>query len=87
VEQSNPGCKYKARLILINGAFHQVSIPTTASKVPGFIASGLHITGSENCSGKHNPLVPGSSPGGPTNNLNTNSRVGIFLSVTLSNAC
>ena len=69
MEQSNPGCKYKARLILINGAFHQVSIPTTASKVPGFIASGLHITGSENCSGKHNPLVPGSSPGGPTNNL------------------
>ena len=31
--------------------------------------------------------MPGSSPGGPTNNLNTNSRVGIFLSVTLSNAC
>ena len=27
-----------------------------------------------------NPLVPGSSPGGPTNNLNTNSRIGIFLS-------
>jgi hypothetical protein len=24
-------------------------------------------TGSESCSGKHNPLVPGSSPGGPTN--------------------
>ena len=66
MEQSNPGCKYKARLILINGAFHQVSIPTTASKVPGFIASGLHITGSENCSGKHNPLVPGSSTLGPT---------------------
>ena len=24
-------------------------------------------TGSESCSSKHNPLVPGSSPGGPTN--------------------
>ncbi len=34
----------------------------------------------------HNPLVPGSSPGGPTRNENTNLRVGIFLSVTLSNA-
>jgi len=32
-------------------------------------------------------LVPGSSPGGPTMNHDTNSRVGIFLSVTLSNAC
>jgi len=24
-------------------------------------------TGSESCSSKHNPVVPGSSPGGPTN--------------------
>ena len=32
-------------------------------------------------------LDSGSSPGGPTMNHNTNSRVGIFLSVTLSNAC
>ena len=29
--------------------------------------------------------VAGSSPGGPTRNENTNLRVGIFLSVTLSN--
>jgi len=34
----------------------------------------------------HNPLVPGSSPGGPTKNENTNLRAGYFLSVTLSNA-
>ena len=34
-----------------------------------------------------NPLVPGSSPLGPTMNHDTNSRVGIFLSITLSNAC
>jgi hypothetical protein len=27
----------------------------------------------------HNPLVPGSSPGGPTRNENTNLRVGIFF--------
>ena len=33
-----------------------------------------------------NPLVPGSSPGGPTMNHYANSRVGIFLSVALSNA-
>jgi hypothetical protein len=26
-------------------------------------------------------LVPGSSPGGPTRNENTNLRVGIFLSI------
>ena len=26
----------------------------------------------------HNPLVPGSSPGGPTRNENTNLRVGIY---------
>jgi len=32
-------------------------------------------------------LDPGSSPGGPTRNLNTNSRVGIFLSVSLSDGC
>jgi len=31
-------------------------------------------------------LVPGSSPGGPTRNENTNLRVGIFLNVTLSNS-
>ena len=34
----------------------------------------------------HNPLVPGSSPGGPTRNENTSLRAGIFLSVTLSNS-
>ena len=34
----------------------------------------------------HNPLVPGSSPGRPTRNENTNLRVDIFLSITLSNS-
>jgi hypothetical protein len=34
-----------------------------------------------------NPVVSGSSPGGPTRNENTNLRVSIFLSVTLSNDC
>jgi hypothetical protein len=51
-----------------------------AKVAPALTCKGtLEQRGAGGCS--KNPLVPGSSPGGPTRNENANLRVGIFLSI------
>lgn len=69
------------RVVIPSQASHEEGVETVrASRKVRDSPDHEPERGGENRSGKHNPLVPGSTPGGPTNSKNRISGCGFFCS-------